>query len=541
MTAGAKVPATPRFLYTNGLCLIGDQSHRCVCIKQHHVINQIPVAEVTLVPDPTVKGLDADLPALYTSMFSTKKGDSVLVSFNFTATPDATISAKALSNETVVVFRGVLLGWAPVWLGPTTFRMVAYVIHPLGMLDWASTIIDPIQGSGFDDYKVPTVVGKYQELVPYMKGGYTDKDVETDIWGKLIKPELINICKAGVFGATNSQTLVDYLEDKNNVGNDGSEQPLSYKLSNPKKVILDVRRRLYNAGVGRRSLWDVLVELAGIYKFSIVCRSLDYSIAPILYALGGTPPLGSTVFWWKFVQREDYNALVRDIAQSTGLLRGTGGAPGFFDTESRRRQKTFRTVPEESVTAGTDYFMVPRFLDFDGEPFFNTGNSMGLKTDKILASGYTLDEPPGRWSPLSVISPNTKSLNEQYNTVPLAEMKAYADLVQNDRAYSGPTAVLKGNVDYSRSPGNMVYVEPPMRYKVNDAVSDMYFANIWGVTHILDSTNADSVGTYMILSHIRSTSEQGAIVLERHPLYDKRWMSSPLVKIAGFTEEPHYA
>lgn len=535
MTATANTPGDMKqFVFSNGGCTIGSDMIRCVAIKHHHALNEIPVAEIHLGVDTDTEGLPSSIQDLYTLLFSKKKGDDVVVAFQFSASANKERNQRELASEPVIVFRGKLLGWAPIWLGPSHFRMVVWAIHPLGLLDWASAVIDPIHGSGFDDHKLPTIIGKSQELVPYMKSPFVEDDVKTDIWKLLIKPELMRICRSARFEKPNCAALVDYLEDTAKVGNDGSEQPLSFKFSNPERVILDIRKRLYTSAVGRKTLWDALVELAGIYKFSIICRSFDFSIAPVLMALAGDAPASCIMYSADYVPREEYNSLVRDIAQSTGMMRGLGGTSSFFDTEARKRQLAFQSTEGEPVIAGTDFSMTPRFMDFDGEPFFRSGRTMGLKEEQLFASGYKMDKD----------APEAPTLNKQYNAVPDDELQKYEAIVQNERGFSGPTAIMKGLINYSISPGNLVIVEPPMRYQSGEKFSTMYFANVHAVTNILDATTGSGQnGTYAILTHIRSSDEQKLIpvALKKHPLYDKRWISAPLRNIPGYTEAPQNA
>lgn len=518
-----------RIQFFDGTCLIGSTRIRCTGVKHHHAINQVPVAEISLGLDTATSEMPATMQELYSAMFSKSKGDEVIVAYMFSASQDKDKSKKGIEARPVAVFKGVLLGWAPVWIGPKSFKLVVWAIHPLGMLDWTSSMIDAIHGSGFDDYTVPTIAGKAQELVPYMKGAYSPSNLSTDMWKSFIKPELVRLCGSNRAGKPNCKKLVEYL---NSSSADGSEQPLSLKFSDTMSALIDIRRRLYFSAIGRRSLWDALVDIANAYKFSILCRSTDYSIAPTLMALGGAMDPSSIMYWSDFANREEYNSLVRDVAQSTGMLRGLGGVSSFFDSEARKRQTAFGDTPDENMTVGVDYFKLPSFMDFDSAAFVNAGKTMGLKEEQLFAAGYKVD----------AVAKEIKSLNSKYNASAAKDLSSYEAIVQNDRSFSGPTVILRGNINYNVSPGNTVVLEPPMLYQPKQTIAYTYVATVWGVSNVLESSEGYSMnGTYAILSHVRSFTEQAAIELERHPMYDKRWISAPLTAIAGYTEAPKYA
>jgi hypothetical protein len=505
------------------------------------VINQIPVAEMVVVPALDSKPLAASEPDIYANLQDTERGDTVIVQFSFTATADPIKAEKELKQQPTVVFAGVLMGWGPVWLGPSSMRMTIWAMHPLGMLDWVSPVLDPIHGSGFDDYDLPSVAGKGQDLVPYTLSGYDPDKVKKDLWKNLIKPELVNLCSAYCYGQPNTQdsnayfsNLLDYFKDEKGAKFDGSEVPLSYQFDDVRPAIMDIRRRLYSTTAGRRTLWDALIEIADVYKFSVICRSVDYSVAPVLKALGGDNLADFNLqHAWSYVARAEYNYLTRALTQAIGTLRGQGGATGFFDTVAKRQQRLFKQEKGAQLIAGTEFSMVPTFLDFVYDPCFQTKKTMGLGTTKLYASGYRLTPPS---ADEQKAAEQSTTLNKQYNTAPKSNLDDYANVVANDKIHSGPTAVFQGVVDYSVSPGNTVAFEPPALYPQGKELGNQfYFCLIWGVTQVLDSTSKRS-GTYVIVTHVRTTSEQTAIELTKHPMYDKRWISASLLAIPGYTE-----
>ena len=531
------------FLLSNGIVTLNDQQLRCHSIKTNYILDQIPVAEIVVIPNYVTdqqEGAEEPVRAnaqeppnmpvssreIYDFLFGTNKGDTLTVTFNVTAPAPDMENGKPLAQELVKMFTGVLLGWAPTWINPKTFRMTIWAIHPLGMLDWSSSIIDKVHGSGFDDYKIPTVYAPGQELVPYMKGPYDPTEVAKDLWKNLIKPELICICRSTRFDGVNAEKVVEYLENDNF---DGSELQLKWQLEDPVSAIIDIRRTLLQGGVGRHTLWDNLVEVAAKYKFSLICRPNDYSIAPALPAIGGYPKL--TLLWQQYAKREEFNALARNITQSIGVLRGPGGLSSFFDIQGRRLQQEFRERMDDGITAGVSYSHIPAYLDFIYNPFQWTGRTLGLKEERLYASGYCL----------SGEAEDVATLNVRYNQLKEDGLSKYTDVLMNDESYDGSNALFRGNVDFNVSPGSMVKIEAPM-YRVENAeeTAKAYYARAWGVTLVLDPA-AKTSGTYLVLSHVRTQDEQDAIELMTHPMYDGRWVSAPLIPISGYTMEPDNA
>lgn len=542
MTAQAKNLPVNRFVFTDGVVTIGEAKFRCHSAHSSYVINQIPITEITLMSDQeNVAGLDdtvakasgedypKNIQEIYAKLLPLKKGDNSTLTFKLTTSEDASKGTRKLEQEKVSVFTGVLLGWSPVWFSPKSLKFTVWLIHPLGMLDWASMFVKPIQGSGFDDYNVPPVIAEKDEIVPYMMGEYKDADVAKDLWKGVIKPELIKLCRAKRFdGEQNAEKMADYLE---NADNDKSESPLTWQIPNPQKVILDIRKTLYSAAMGRKSLWDALITLSNTYKFSVIARANDFSIAPVIPTLGGEDPKYSKMSWQDFSKRQEYNSLSRQITQSISMLRGTGGMPGYFDVKSKKTAQGLLALVDEPVTAGTDYVEYPAFLDFRYDPFFRTGATLGLKDEPLFASGYRLKDE----------ALEVQTLNTQYNAFPEETLKKYAMVVMSERAFDGSSAVLYGNTSFDACPGSLVKIEPPLAgtfaknsgFTVTTPVTN-YYAHVWGVTIVFDASGKSS-GTYVILSHIRMTVEQAALELTTHPLYNKRWVSTPVLAIDGYT------
>lgn len=517
------------FIYSNGLATAGEHAMRIISLKQHHVVNQPAIVEVTVVPEAAnVKGVAHSVQEVYDMLALIKKGDEVIASYDLSSTSNATEKRKGIEAVTTPVFTGRFLGWGPTWVGPTSLQLKFWAIHPLGMLDWASSFVDPVHGSGFDDYSLPAVIGKDDELVPYMKGPYKPEDVTKDLWKKVIKPELIRICRMTRFGEVNAELVAKYLEDSDKDKTDGSEQPLSLQIADPMRVIIDVRKTLMTSAPGRMSLWDRLVALADTYKFAILCRGLDFSIAPVLPALGGPGPQ-FILTNQEFFKKNEMNALVRDITQSVGMARGSGGATNFFDVVGKKRSVLFRQPPadenaKDSGNPGNTIEPIPKFLDAMFEPFFKTGNTLGLKDEVLFASGYKVDDKAKELSTLS----------KQYNEIPQKDIDAYTDVTFNEQSFDGPTMMIVGNVTFDVSPGNTVAVEPPLYYVQGMDVVQVYTAMVWSVTNVMDARSRTS-GTYAILSHVRGTIEQAGVELDRHPLYDKRWVSAPLIDLTGYS------
>jgi hypothetical protein len=539
MTAATQADTkSKRFLVYNGVATVGSTQFRCATLKQSCVVNRVPVSEITVVADAPEPQKPAKYPQsvkeLYDKLLLAKKGDSVTVTFSLNVDADPAVDQSALNTEDLLVYKGVLLGWAPSWFGPSVLRMTIWAIHPLGMLDWSSSILDGIHGTGFDDHKLPSIQNKDEELVPYMLGKYTEGNVTENLWGKVIKPELIRLCRMTRFDGVNADKVATYLET---ASNDGSEQPLAWQSADSaKRIIMDVRATLQRSASGRLSLWDNLISLSDTYKFFVLGRSTDYSVAPIIPAVGGdTPKL--TMVWQRFFPREEFNALARQITQSVGMLRPQGGATGFFDVEAKVLRREFRptsaaTAGSKELTAGTDYFPVPRFLDSVFDPFLRTTITMGLGTEPLFAAGYRLKDE----------APEVDTLNKLYNRTSMTtDLKSYTEILMNERQFDGFSAVMQGNLDFNFGPGSNVLIEAPMyRDKSTDDLGQPFVGHVWGVTLSIDFVNK-TAGTYVVLSHVRTKAEQAAIVLKNHPLYNKRWVSAPLLKIPKFTKDPENA
>jgi hypothetical protein len=518
--------------YYNGILTVAGVQYRCFSVKQFHTVNEFSIAELTIAAaEKDNPELPGTIKAVYDKLLKAVKGDPVTADFTVSEPEDKTVGQKAVNGQVVRVFTGVFLGMGPVYLAPHYLRVTVWAVHPLGQLDWASTELDAVHGFGMDDYKVPMVPGLGEELVPYMLGGYTADNVKTDLWKQVIKPELIALCKTNRFGVANSRAIVDYL---GNEANDVTKQPLSLNVSDPRKVILDVRRTLMSSAMGRRSLWDNLSVLANTYKFSIICRANDFMVVPALPALGGT--ISSDKHYplrcLRFAEREEYNALARQVEQSIGMIRGPGGLSDFFDTEARKRNQAFRPVTSDKVVAGTRFIPIPRFLDFTMDPFFSTGITLGLKKEKLAAVGYKISSDPVK---------EPTSLNKQYNAMADVDLQNYADVCQNEVSFDAVTAVYKGGINWNICPGNSVQLEPPGYYNTpSDTLTVSMYGRVWSVATILDP-GVKQTGTYLILTHVRTDKEQAAIALTKHPMYDKRWVSSSLLDIPLFTEKPVYA
>lgn len=530
MTANNNAINATQVSIRNGIVDIGGSKIKCLSTHMFFVANRLPIARILVGADVAQEGTGTKYPTttkeIYDILASKQRGVPVTLTYTLNAEADKEAGRKAVNNVETVMFKGVLDGWSPEWLTSGTLQhMTVWAFHPLALLDWTSIITDRTHGAGFDDYAVTATTGISEEVVPYMLGGYSAAAVTTDLWKGIIKPELIRLCRESRLGVVNTQAA-EYLV---NEANDKSEQPLSMKVTNPAKVVLDIRRRLMTAGEGRRTLWDALINIAEAYKFSVIGRAQDFSVAPTIAALNGTPSFKLTA--QQVVQRNEYTSLAKALNSSAVCFRGAGSHSGFFDLLTKKRSSTGIVKAGQPVPFCLLGESLPGVFNFRMEPFLRTADTLGLRSTKLMAAGYSV----------TTSEPVADTLNTQYNAE-VSEGQAYAKLVYNDTVYSGMTGVLQAAVLFDLCPGSLVCSEAP-GYTVppgtNGEVKKLY-GNLWGLFIALDSRETKSQ-SLMVLSHVRYDNEQASVELSRHPLYDKRWVRAPIVPIAGYTKEAEYA
>jgi hypothetical protein len=281
-----------------------------------------------------------------------------------------------------------------------------------------------------------------------MEGKVKASDIKTNFW-KFIKDQLKVLLKSPLFGSSSAEAL-DILSTDSL---DGSELPLTLtEIDDPQDVLIDVRRTLmYPENPDSCSIWGRLVELANRYHFFIVPRVFDYSVAPALYTMGGTPSL---MFMpeTEFTAIQDYSLRERHMYGSVAGFEDLTSYSVPFDVAGRRRNSSVHTkavLPESLLRSFLT--KLPSWVYRPYRACSMMAATMGLREHKLIAAGYTIKQP----------EENTgQTLNQLYNTLEGRAAKAFLQAELSSQRFQDHTVILKSGFMLDFAPGSMIAFGP---------------------------------------------------------------------------------
>jgi hypothetical protein len=530
-TSQKPVPVQTAFQYRDGTVTIGDKGYRCHSFKALSVLNELPIVQIVIQPDDKNQAARSNSSKVaeryrqaYDEMFATLLGTTVTVTYNLIGNlrDGKTDPGKlpGVNKKLSVVFKGILTGWAPIWVG-NTMQFTLWASSDLAVLNWASSRLDAIHGLGINDMLLPTILSKDEELVPFLRGKYQDSNVSADIWKELIKPELIALCELDRAGGINSKEAAAAL---NNSNIDKSPLAMGLKVDDPLSVIIHIRKTLMGSRAGRGTLWERFRDVLVQYKLSIIFRLTDYMVAPVVHSLGGENPNINYPFG-EFVNVNRYNAVMRSMVESISTIPNSGAYTGFFDTVNKAQAAVNNDIGK--LRRGYYVGTFPPWLDRSWSPLQFTAKTLGLGEDPLYSPGYLMKEPAS--------SEDEKTANVLYNEAATGDMmKAYSDTVFSERAYQG-VGILKGGINFDIAPGSLVQTEMPCYRHPGEIKFKNFFGLAWSVCVVLDGTQR--TGTWVTLRNVRTEDEQGKVQWKEHPMYKKRFVRAPFNPIKGLTHD----
>lgn len=506
-------------LYSDGVVTINKVKFRCNLFKTLHTINQLPMVQVQLTTDPKLKENPVELyKEIYDFLMSTPAGVNMKV--EYTLTGQLRSDQKKLEKHRQVLFEGVLLSWSPVWVVNGLYLNV-WGAHPLVNLMWTQSHVNELHGRGMTDWRFPTLHNEKAELVPFMRGEHSDTDVTEDLWKKVIKPDLLEICNLKRMDDTNSEECAKFLKNDNL---DKSSTPLTFKVNSPFSTLVNVRNTIMSPGGPRDTLWDRLIDLSVRYKFTVIPRATDYMIAPVMPATGAT-----TEFWYFFTDLatlQEYNMLVRDFVNTVSILNGCGDYTGFFDVVNKTHEAPYVNLSTQQgrlMTGYTGYGC--NWLSSLVDPVLHTATTLGLQDERLFASGYVVSPPEG----------NDNTVNTRYNKDGNEDANdRYAQLKINEETFRGRTAVVRSMISFDSTVGSLMRMEIP-NYNTPGKTSTLsMYGRVHSMCIILGGGNQS--GSWYVLDNVRSDTENQGLP-QYHPLYDKKWIRAPYLDIDGFTKK----
>jgi hypothetical protein len=488
-------------VWSVGRATIKGIAFECIQFFGLFGLDDIPHACFVLAPS-TETGLPSTYPEIYSVMANVSSGDPVTVTFRMSGRSS---EAQKTVDETITVFSGNLDGWGPiVFMGMT--RILVWARHWLVDLEKYSALSRLVHGRSLFDYGLPPISADKEALTTSTQGSYQPSDVSGDLWKKVIKPELLRL----------SQNKATILND-----NDGSELPLSMtSVESPLDVLLDVRRTLSFVEDDETTLWDKLIRLGARYKFALSPRVKDFSIIPLVYTLGGSPP-ERQFNQVEFNLMQDFNSYLSEFTQAVESFEGATSYTLPFDivgkkSRTKSRSSSVNDDPMQSLDEQLQPWVYP-WLSLSSR----AAETMGLRSNKLLASGYVTGSEEN----------SGQTANQAYNTISGSVAQAYLQAELSTQLYRERTVIIRGPLCFDLSPGSMVvYQDSQSSLDPNDRVHSTYGC-VRRMCIALDSSGKG--GTWLLASHLRSVTEQTALAWKTHPLYKQRWVRAPLLDVPG--------
>lgn len=515
--------ATPvtysRFSYQDGTLSVNGATYTCVNLRMVFHANKLPLIRAVITPEIS-GGSDTDGPASYSAlidaMLPVQRGSAATVTYSLAWAEDATETPE--TAETFTVFSGIVSGWAPVWIA-NRMSITVWLAHPLSLLDWDSPVSDAIHGRGWADYDQPILTEYVGDLTAVSPGKYTAANAQSDLWKLVLKPMLVERLGDSVFGSSISDAAVAYLNDDTY---DLSESTLPLAVGDAKSAIAYCRSVLYR---GDLSPWSALCMLGEKLHFRVLPRPNGYSVAPVLPGMGGSAP-EYLLTKDAFTIRQDTDAR-RALSRDSGLLlQGPSNYTGFFDSVTT---KLVTASDMRSPAGGVTVHQSPVWLSGVYGQTEYTAQTMGLRDSLLYVSGCRVDTEDGTAE---------QTRNVRRNETLQAGLTAELQAAQGYRRFAERTTILRGGITFDPSPGSVVRIE----MQGYDRPADGGDPEEYMVGHVHSvlvdlSINTRQAGTWVLLTHLRTREEQEELEPSRHPMYDKRWVSAPLLTLSGLSSE----
>lgn len=516
------------FVYTNGFVLLDDEKMlRCVSFFSYFGVNEMPYAMAVVEPSDNPK-FPISYQGIYNSLRSVPYGANVQV--RFTLAGETIIKNQFTEAQEVTLFKGKLSGYGHILIHNKP-KLVLWIDHWLMPFKWSSALTDDIHGVAAADRAVTSIFGEGDGLVPYTPGTFTQDNVKQDIWKNVIKPELLKLASSSTFNFSNNTDVVKILEDKKGVGYDGSELPLSFDTEDFRTIVSDIRRSIYMPDKDENTIWSKLLRIADRYKFSVIPRINDFSIAPSFPLLAGGN-LGAILLQRGFFVDQDYNMRERNMYNAVNMSEGFTSFSYPFDFASRTRRtdehSVFISDLDKENTRTIRRMSTPPWAYATLTDSFKTAETLGLTAGKkLLSSGYFMEEPAQR------DPSNEPTLNETYNTRSGNEAFRYAQTELGEEKYRDRTVVLKCPIFFDYCPGSTIIFEMPTDRRADNPVAHVHIGYVRRVCVSMDQINRRGA-TWLIVSHLRDQTEQTGLISETHPMYNQKWIRAPLFKVRGF-------
>lgn len=501
--------------YSSGIFTINGNKIRCTGLEMFFGMNEIPYAVVTLTASDE-SGYAKTFFDIYNLLSSARHGDPVEVTYSLFGKPREDLSNANMRD--IPIFTGLLDGWGPLVVRGTMHLQV-WMVHWLHALKTIPAVVEDINGIAMSDARVPSVSADKDALVPISFGKYTPAAAVKNIWANLIKPELERMAAASEYGTELIKSVFQY---------DKSEKPLDMsKMQNPAGIVLDIRRTLWLPEDDETTIWDKLVRLAARYKFSVIPRARDFSIAPCSYVTGGV--INDFILEEKYLSKlQDLCERSRGVVEKIRLMEDVSSLPSMFDRVGRVRRDISYSDVKDSDPARMLVTQLPPWAYNPVTGATLTSSTMGLVSSKLLAAGYSVKQAPDKIK---------TSFNESYNALQSTDAEAFAQTEFLERLYSDRTAIVHCPLFFDYSPGSTIIMEAKKSGRPSDeSIYHEEYGCVRRVGVVL-STDAKRSGSWYVISHLRSEKEQQQVTLVNHPLYNSQWVRAPLLNLPGLVKQ----
>jgi hypothetical protein len=378
---------------------------------------------------------------------------------------------------------------------------------------------DAVHGTGAADIGVPSKPSEKDGLAPVLWQGVTEQGLQSDLWGDVLVPLLKRLVDTDVYGEQRElkSSIIDVLD------NGTSSPALSFAAGEPATVLRDIQSTLTVPG-NDVTIWDKLVRLGRRFQFTIVPRISDFLVVPLMPSLGGQ----TAQLKLKYTETSRLqDSIVSSSMRDWGRAYSTSGASGI--------SSQFDVVPRKPVGAAVTHmnkqlspWVVAEapWIGLDTTAAELTARTTGLRNSVLAASGYAV----------SSIQQAGNTANTVYNEQSEAAVNAFLTAQLSNKLYSARSTVLRAGLILDYAPGSQVVFEPPAAKgtDTSESILDLV-GTAQRVCLSVDRLSGRS-GTWLLLSHLRTSEEQALIQWSNNPLYSNRWLRAPITaSYPGFT------
>lgn len=284
------------------------------------------------------------------------------------------------------------------------------------------------------------------------------------------------------------------------------------------------------------TLWDKLVgDLGPAFMCHLVPRVQSAIVAPFVPGLN--------VFWTSIVDASEISGIslgsfvrrpIRAVGIYAGIEFGTAGSPGGAAGVIRDIGIGGCFMPDPDARGTVLIRRAPGWL--------STIPALASSPTKTIMGGRSRGATGSMLTPISAGNLRGDASGKTSTTVGSDSGELYARLaryVYVTEMLRGRTGTLTGKLRFDIAPGSNVVVFNEARGgALRPRISPLSFsATVTRVESVLDAEQQQA-GTTLHLAHVRNANEQndpqGRYSLDAHPLYDQRFVGSPLVDAYNF-------